>query len=1202
MRDFLTGLAIILIVVLTTLLVAPYFVDWNGQRSFLEKQLSRAFGQTVTIGGNIDLKLLPTPYLRLNQTVIGSDDGAVRIGIRHLDLELSVAPLLHGEIDIVEGRLDEPTIRVTLQTDRNLPVLPDTPALRANIRIERVQVVNGTLAIADPQSGHTFLAEHLDFTTEASSLAGPYKGSGTQGTSEARTKFRFSTSAPGKGKTRARLVVDETTRHPGLELDGDIALSRIANERVHQSFDGTFAASGQIAGADKPIAWRLTAPLKADPQSASFTDGQLRIGGEDNALTLQASGGAVFGDASAVHLKLTAQQLDIDRLAGAPVDQTRPPTPKLPAVSALKQLFAAVTPPLTTLVDVDVETATWGGETLNGLVAHAVLGGPAPRPIRVSGDGPGGLHVDISGDLAETGRFAGHAKMAADNLPASLRWLAAVTTAALPTDLPVRTMNLDSRFTTTADALDLSDTSVALDRSTFKGSAHVATGERTNVSANLTTAALDLDALPNLTAIENRTIPLDITLVLDARTLKIAHAGEGRLDAGHVHLDAAVDRSRLAVKDFSAENLGGGSLKASGSADENAASLSMAVDAPRLEQAAALARQMFPGSVADALANRTAVFAPAKLKIDAALVATARHPKFMPTRLDVAGTLAETRLDIHLAPDSGNDNVTLTAKAEAAHGRTLISQLGLSVVPIDSVGESRISLVARGPRGRPLNASVEATFGGSKLTAVGSFDVLAGGGQGGSGTVTLKSDDAAPLLQTLALVPYNMLERMPVDLTGGLAFGDAGLAVSDLNGRFDAVDLRGALRWQTKTSAELPNLTGSLNVDRLNLGSLLSVVLGPRKAPAAGATWSSEPFDPGFSAPVRTAVTVQAKTIDLGLNVTANNASLDIGIAPDVLTLKHTKAEFAGGNITGDLAVRRNGAQAFLEGSIALDNAALDLSSLAAKMEGKLDFAGSGQSPLALVTSMAGSGAMTLENTRVAGVDATSLPAAFAATEDDTLAVDYECIRRALEDAPAGSLDVGTRHFTVGLAGGSLSATAKDRTPAEVGRIGATLGGSLDLRHPQVEVHVDEVLRALPKGWTGAAPSVTVRQTAILGGQAQRSFDVTAFTNAVAARAIARESARIESYEFDTRERALFNTRLESERRREQDRLKIDADRKAKIEAARLEKLRTERSEKERDNDGAASASGANAPAPPPDRFGAQPPGASVDPSAAGRY
>src|SRR5579875_2867120 len=111
-------------------------------------------------------------------------------------------------------------MRVTLQRDRSLPSLPPAPALAADVRFERLSIADGTLAIADPSSGHTFVFDHLDFDAQAPALAGPYKGSGTAGEAAALTRFRFSTTASSHGRTHAHLAVDESSAHAGLDLDG----------------------------------------------------------------------------------------------------------------------------------------------------------------------------------------------------------------------------------------------------------------------------------------------------------------------------------------------------------------------------------------------------------------------------------------------------------------------------------------------------------------------------------------------------------------------------------------------------------------------------------------------------------------------------------------------------------------------------------------------------------------------------------------------------------------------------------------------------------------------------------------------------------------------------------------------------------------------------------------------------------------------
>ncbi len=857
-------------------------------------------------------------------------------------------------------------------------------------------------------------------------------------------------------------------------------------------------------------------------------------------------------------------------------------------------------------MDVSIGTATWGGETLGDLSARLALGGPAPRPLRLTGDGPGGLHVDLRGALADSGSFGGRLDLAADDLPASLRWLKAVTSADLPTELPFRSVALATRLKAETNDLDLTDLSLGLDKSKLTGTAHASLGESVKLAADLRTPRLELEALPNLYAIQTRTFPLDVALKLDAEAVRIARVGSGPLDAGHAHLDAAITGRRIVVNAFEANDVGGGRLSANGIVDEAASSLAMTLDATRLDRAAALAQQLAPGRFTDAIASRAADLSPTTLKIDGSFGPKGKA-RFVPSRLDVSGRVAETRLDVHLAPDPDGDGVALKADAEAPRGAALLRQLGVPGLPLDVIGASHVKVAASGRLDQPLNTQVDAGFGGTLVAVNGSFDLLAATSQGGSGTMTLKSADTAPLLQTLALVPFDMTERLPADLSAGLAVGGTGVAISDLKGRFDETDVAGTLKWQHATRDD-PALKGSLSFGRLPLGSLLAIVIGPSEAAAKGATWSSVPFAAGVADPPPSAIAIHAKLLDLGFGLVCEDAAMDVAVAPNLLTLKQASARLNGGQLGGDLSLRRGGAQVSLEGSLTFDKVAVALPPIKAALAGKLDFAGGGSTQLALMSSLAGTGQATLADTSVAGVNSRALPSVFAAVEDDALAVDDESAVRAFEDASSGSLDVGTRQFAASLAGGSLSLTAQD-APTVAGPIAATLDGTLDLRRPQLDVRVGETLKALPKNWTGAPPAIIVRQVGIPGSAPKRSFDISSFINTVAARAIARESARIESYEFDIRERALFNARLEADRRREQDRLKAEADAKAaaeaarKAEAERRAKAEAARLEKQRqDRDAKALSEPPRGTDPQPPQFDTPAPGSTADPSAAGRY
>ena len=127
-------------------------------------------------------------------------------------------------------------------------------------------------------------------------------------------------------------------------------------------------------------------------------------------------------------------------------------------------------------------------------------------------------------------------------------------------------------------------------------------------------------------------------------------------------------------------------------------------------------------------------------------------------------------------------------------------------------------------------------------------------------------------------------------------------------------------------------------------------------------------------------------------------------------------------------------------------------------------------------------------------------------------------------------------------------------------QVAGTFEATLDLGASWLDEHVRETLLALPPNWSGAAPTIVYTLSGPIEDP-RRSLDVSGLIDAVATRALARESARIEAYETDIRERAFFAERLRSEDRREKDRLKLEDDaRRAEAErqAARLDRLRKE--------------------------------------------
>ncbi len=1167
LRDLLTGLAIVLIVILTAALAAPYFIDWNGQRGFLEARLSSALGQPVAIGGTIDLKLLPTPYLSLRQTRIGRDDGPVTVAIRTLDLELAVAPLLHGAFDILEARLGEPTVRVTLGRDRTLPALPAAPAFAADVAFERIDVSDGTLAIADPLSDHTYVYEHLDVSAEAPALAGPFKATGMGGPADARTPFRFSTSAARDSRTRLRFNVGETAGHPGLDLDGMLALGDAGHGSPSEGFDGTLALTGRTPlGGGAPVPWRLSGPVKAGPRSATVRGGELRLGTDAAGLTLRADVSGDLGGSPRLTVTLGAKQLDVDRLSGAPVDALRPTPPRLPPLADLRDAVARATPPIPTTVDLTIDAATWGGDTISAVTARWSDDGRRRPALRFAATGPGGSHLALDGALPPVG-FTGSVDMGADNLPVALAWLARIDRGAGPgpRGLPFQSAGIAGQVTSGPGGVEARALTIRLDQSTVGGEGRLAFADGpapTKVTLGLRARAFDLGALPPLAALR-AAAPYDIDLTLDAD--RVALGGDGALDAGPVSLALAKAGDTVTLTSLKAHDLAGATIDARGQLDPRGASVTAAVEAPRLDGVAALVRRLVPGATAEALADRAPALAPANLTIDLAMAGGA-DGALRPRHLSIAGRAGGTAVTATLAPSTGEggptDGIVLDASLDAPEGAALLRQLGWVALPIDGIGRSRVTLHASGPSGQALDTTVHAALGVTTLDVAGRFGPLIGArADRGTGDAHLTSTDLGPLLRSLALAP-DAADRVPADVGGHLASDRAGVTLAGLAGNVDGVAAKGDLRWHYGTG-EPPALTGTLDLDRLRLSALLAPVLGPARPGANGARFSSERFSGGLVDPPRAKLALKIAKLDVTDGVIATDARLDLGVAPGVVTLRDGTATLAGGRLTGAVSVRRGDGDATLEGRVALDKVRLATPGATAVLTGTLDLAGGGSTASGLVASLAGGGTARASGLSVPRADPAALPKVFAALEADALAVDEASIVRALEDGSAGAIALGDRRFDLGLVGGVLRVTPSQDTanePRPAGPIVATFEAALDLRASRLDEHVRETLLALPPNWSGAAPAVTFTLAGPIEDQ-RRSIDVGGLIDAVATRALARESARIEAYETDIRERAFFAARLRSEERRERDRLKIEDDaRKAAAdrEAARVDQLRRE--------------------------------------------
>src|SRR5262249_14547090 len=169
MQRALLSAAIALILVLVAALVGPLFVDWGAYRDTLETEISRLTRLDLRIGGPIDVRLLPTPTLKLQQIVIGRPNGPAVVRAEALRIELALGALMRGEFVASDVALEAPEISLQLGGIESLKSPPYPPTVEAfaidldAVSIAHLAVERGRVILAGA-SGRSLLFERLGFS------------------------------------------------------------------------------------------------------------------------------------------------------------------------------------------------------------------------------------------------------------------------------------------------------------------------------------------------------------------------------------------------------------------------------------------------------------------------------------------------------------------------------------------------------------------------------------------------------------------------------------------------------------------------------------------------------------------------------------------------------------------------------------------------------------------------------------------------------------------------------------------------------------------------------------------------------------------------------------------------------------------------------------------------------------------------------
>jgi uncharacterized protein involved in outer membrane biogenesis len=1114
----LLSIGIAIILALVAALIGPLYVDWGEYRAEIETQASQMVGAPVRVGGTIDVRLLPTPSLKLDDVQIGPAASAEKVSVRELAMEFGLGTLMRGEFRASQVTLDRPELRVGL--DRSGVV--QTPGL--NIRfnpdrlaIERLAINDGKLLLADAASGTQLAVEQLNLTGEVGSLLGPFKVEGTFVVKDEHFAYRFSGGRRGEdGGMKVRLAIDPAERALAFESEGTAFIEggspRFEGAATLSRIVGAALPGGRVAINDP---WKASGKIKATAKTLLVDQLELLYGQESHLIRLNGSAIVNFGRDPRIAGTLTARQIDLDRvLPNSELKRLPFETVKL----LVDELAAVPAPPFPIRLSFGIDSLMAAGATLSALRGDVENTADGWQFDALEIRAPGATQMLVSGKLGLADRkveFQGPVKVDSSDPAALFAWIEGRSAAGRPALGPMRG---SGTITLGRERIAVDGLKAEIDRKALEGrmAYRFATAAApARLDAALSGAELDFDralalgsALFASTSFER---PGEMTLALN-----IGHTSYGGIEARKAQAVLAYDQSGLKIDRLSIADIGGASIDASGRVDNAAdawrGSLAMSLAAPRLDGITALADRFLP-QAADALHKYGSRIAP--LKINAKLDMEPRPGNQTGTR-----TAAKLRLDgaiagIDISLDgNGAGDISDPAAAvmhiggrlDVADGRALAGLIGLDALATTDSRAARITFVADGaPKGA---LRVDGKFAGTDLNA------------SAAGTMTWSGDGTLDVTFRAAntkLPRRSGSPAVPADLRAHLAIDGHDVAVTDLAGKIAGAAVKGGLMVGV---GEPLRVNGRIEADQVDAGELVAIVTGaPRAAPGARSPeWVAEPFGQPMAPAVEGRVEFKAANAQWMAGVATKDLAGWVKFEPSGFSLTDVTGRIADGRLALDADVRRERASLAVRSHVKLTNADMPVllaGALRVPAAGRIsleaDLQGQGLSPASLVGSLTGAGTATAENLEFSGLDPTAIDAVLNALEMD---------RGLASNAPRvtqianGVLDAGKLKIPFATAPIVIADGRAQLPKVSASAPNTDIAGSMSLALADWQLDARFTMTAPPRKNAPAAerPAMAMTVRGPLTG-ARRSVDVSTLIGWATMRAVDQEAKRLDDAE-----------------------------------------------------------------------------------------
>lgn len=1139
MQTTLLALGIAIILALVAALVGPYFIDWSSYRAQFEARGSEFTGVPVRIRGDIDMRLLPIPSLTLHDVQLQPSGAGATLRAHELNLVFALGPLMRGNWRATEARIEGADVRLRLDRDGTLSWPARKPGFDPeSLSIDKLAIRNGRLIFGDAASGSRATLAQFSFDGEARSLLGPIRGEGSFVVDGHQHTFRIVAGRAGAdGEVKLRLALERPQQSLALDADGSLSFP---NGAPH--FAGSMALSrraGVVLVEGRALTnepWRIAAKVEIAPESAQFEQLDLAYGPPERALKLGGSARIAFGRQPVLETALSAPQLDVDRFVALPEATRRLPAFALSAAAGM--LEAAILPPMPLRVGLGIDTVTLAGAVVHDVRGNFRFADGGWEIERVQFRAPGATRVHASGRLAATPQgyaFSGPADVEATDPRTLGAWLEGRRAPVAALAAPLRA---SGQFTLTPHRFAIEGLQAEINRKPVSGQLVYQwpspSNQRPRLEAAINAAELDIDAATQFirTALPGAGFDLPGEAVL---ALDIGRATLAGIEAARVEAKLRLDADGMALDRVAIGDLAGASFTLKGHVatpwEAPSGTVTAEIEDSRLDGLAALLEKV-AARPAQWLRAQGGRIGPAKLRAKLTLERAPAQDTVATARLTVEGNAGPLRVAWNgeasgSIADWSKARLSAQGRIDADNGALLMALAGLDGWGALDRGAGALRWKVAGSLADPLAIEGQLSAPGAELTAKGTLGIGADAPVRLGARISARFADAAVVRQALG----RPAQPAPGAFKAQVALEGDHLTLTDLHATLGDSTLGGELALTLGTA---PRVNGRLEADRLDLAALFGALVGMPQSADQAAAWPHASFGSRLLGEVAGRIALAASRARLTSALEIRGLRSTLQFAPGEATLEDVEGTLAGGRVQAGISVQSTALGTAASGRIALTGA--DLAALwpqgvaRGRLTLQLDAKGNGRSPAALMSSLGGSGTISLERLALPGLAPDVFQAVMRAT-DQAGNIEPDKVQASAEAALGNSpLNVPRTDGSLTLLAGQLRLGA---LVASSERADLAVSATIDLVRGTLEARLALLGPAEKEfGASAGRPEVDVNLQGPLAAP-RRSVDTSALLGWLTLRAVDLQAQRVKEAEAERRraEEALRRMNEENARR-----------------------------------------------------------------------